>query len=106
MRYQTLLMSLPAALLAAQAHAAIAQAAPSASASTSPPIAAAAPAAQTAGQDKSRCAPAPGTSTAPSKGACFGNLGSSYNAEQLNATGASNPGQALHLLDPSVTVRN
>ena len=99
MRYRNLLMSMPVALLAVQAHAAMAQATP-------PPSAGAAePAAQTAGRDKAHCAPAAGTSPAPGKGACFSNLGSSYSAEQLNATGASNPGQALHLLDPSVTVR-
>ncbi len=39
------------------------------------------------------------------KGACFSNLGSSYDAGQLDSTGASNPADALHLLDPSVTIR-
>jgi hypothetical protein len=46
--------------------------------------------------------PADGT-VAPRKGACFSNMGSSYNAQELNATGASNPGEALRLADPSVS---
>jgi hypothetical protein len=73
---------------------------------------AAAPAPQTANAAapakpaKPRCARTQDANTPPRKGACFSNLGSSYSGDELNATGATNPGDALHLVDPSVTVRH
>ena len=56
-----------------------------------------------AAQPPSPCKPAADTRVAPRKGACTGNMGSSFDGQQLNATGASNPGDALRLSDPSVS---
>ena len=68
----------------------------------SPPAAVSPPSHQNA--PAAHCQPGPDARAAPGKGACFSNLGSSYDGKQLNATGASKPGDALHLLDPSVTI--
>ena len=56
-----------------------------------------------AAQSASPCKPAADTRVAPRKGACTSNMGSSFDGQQLNATGASNPGDALRLSDPSVS---
>jgi len=97
MRHGLLRLGILASVLTIQAQAA-------------PPDAPSAGTAQASAQTEARkdphCLSAAGTSSAPRKGACFSNLGSSYNAEQLNSTGVSNPGEALHLLDPSVTIRH
>jgi hypothetical protein len=78
-------------------------AAPLALAQQAPPSST--PAAQQQPQDTTHCKPAPSSDTkvAPRKGACFSNMGSSFDDEELNQTGASNPGEALRLSDPSVS---
>jgi hypothetical protein len=56
-----------------------------------------------AAQPASQCKPIADTTVAPRKGACTSNMGSSFDDKQLNATGASNAGDALRMSDPSVS---
>lgn len=46
-----------------------------------------------------------GSHIPPPKGQCLPVAGSSYNQQDIRNTGATNLGQALQMLDPSVTVR-
>lgn len=45
-----------------------------------------------------------GSHIPPPKGQCLPVIGSSYSQEDIQRTGATNVGQALQMLDPSVTV--
>lgn len=69
-----------------------------------PPAAPSASSSSSGGAEStSSCKPTADTKVAPRKGACFSNMGSSFDDKQLNATGASNAGDALRLSDPSVS---
>ena len=46
-----------------------------------------------------------GSHIPPPKGQCLPVAGRSYNRQDIQNTGATNIGQALQMLDPSVTVR-
>lgn len=55
--------------------------------------------------DSRSCIRDTGSHIPPPKGQCLPVAGSSYNHEDIRRTGATNLGQALQMLDPSVTVR-
>jgi hypothetical protein len=46
-----------------------------------------------------------GSHIPPPKGQCLPVAGNSYSQKDIQNTGANNVGQALQMLDPSVTVR-
>lgn len=55
--------------------------------------------------DSRMCIRDTGSHIPPPKGKCLPVAGSSYNQKDIQNTGATNLGQALQMLDPSVTVR-
>lgn len=115
MNKRILVTSLVAALGACAISAtALAQsAADSQNTNQSTPAATAQPAAKTktakqrtASQVDSRmCIRDTGSHIPPPKGQCLPVAGNSYSQQDIQRTGATNVGQALQMLDPSVTVR-
>ena len=55
--------------------------------------------------DSRMCIRHTGSHIPPPKGQCLPVAGNSYSREDIQRTGANNLGQALRMLDPSVTVR-
>lgn len=55
--------------------------------------------------DSRMCIRDTGSHIPPPKGQCLPVTGSSYSQKDIQNTGANNVGQALQMLDPSVTVR-
>lgn len=55
--------------------------------------------------DSRMCIRSTGSHIPPPKGQCLPVFGSSYSAQDLQRTGTMDVGQALQMLDPSVTVR-
>lgn len=54
--------------------------------------------------DSRQCIRDTGSHIPPKKGQCLPVAGSSYSQKDIQRTGATNIGQALQMLDPSVTV--
>lgn len=54
--------------------------------------------------DSRQCIRDTGSHIPPKKGKCLPVAGNSYSAQDIQRTGATNIGQALQMLDPSVTV--
>ncbi|HJP99370.1 MAG TPA: hypothetical protein VJ862_12475 [Rhodanobacteraceae bacterium] len=54
--------------------------------------------------DSRQCIRDTGSHIPPRRGQCLPVAGSSYSAQDIQRTGATNIGQALQMLDPSVTV--
>lgn len=54
--------------------------------------------------DSRQCIRDTGSHIPPRKGQCLPVAGSSYSQQDIQRTGATNIGQALQMLDPSVTV--
>lgn len=54
--------------------------------------------------DSRMCIRDTGSHIPPAKGKCLPVAGNSYSQQDLQRTGATNVGQALQMLDPSVTV--
>lgn len=54
--------------------------------------------------DSRMCIRDTGSHIPPPKGQCLPVAGNSYNQQDIQRTGATNVGQALQMLDPSVTV--
>jgi hypothetical protein len=55
--------------------------------------------------DSRSCIRDTGSHIPPPKGECLPVIGRSYSQQDIQNTGANNLGQALQMLDPSVTVR-
>ncbi|HEX7368930.1 MAG TPA: hypothetical protein VF284_01440 [Rhodanobacteraceae bacterium] len=55
--------------------------------------------------DSRQCIRDTGSHIPPPKGQCLPVAGNSYSQQDIQRTGATNLGQALKMLDPSVTVR-
>ena len=55
--------------------------------------------------DSRQCIRDTGSHIPPPKGQCLPVAGNSYSQQDLQRTGATNIGQALQMLDPSVTLR-
>lgn len=55
--------------------------------------------------DSRNCIRDTGSHIPPPKGQCLPVAGTSYSQQDIRRTGATNIGQALQMLDPSVTVR-
>lgn len=55
--------------------------------------------------DSRNCIRDTGSHIPPPKGQCLPVPGNSYSQQDIQRTGAANVGQALQMLDPSVTVR-
>lgn len=55
--------------------------------------------------DSRMCIRDTGSHIPPPKGRCLPVAGNSYSQQDIQRTGANNVGQALQMLDPSVTVR-
>jgi hypothetical protein len=55
--------------------------------------------------DSRSCIRDTGSHIPPPKGQCLPVAGNSYSQKDIQRTGATNVGQALQMLDPSVTVR-
>ena len=70
------------------------------------PAASASSSSSGAASSASHCKPITDTKVPPRKGACTSNMGSSFDDKELKATGASNPGDALRMSDPSVSYQH
>lgn len=55
--------------------------------------------------DSRNCIRDTGSHIPPPKGQCLPVAGNSYSQQDIQRTGANNVGQALQMLDPSVTIR-
>lgn len=57
-------------------------------------------------RDQRHCLRSTGSLIPPPKGQCLPVAGSTYSQQDLERTGTNNIGQALQMLDPSVTLRH